>query len=108
MLPPIGRNWQLISPIEGHLHETAQIGLIFAVKLILPGCLSNFCKHLTDRHHIAQNQTEIGKFLSQNRLVSLAKSYGQPGKNQWEAINCKQITRWQHVSQLKASSFGSW
>jgi hypothetical protein len=22
--------------------------------------------------------------------------------------NCKQITRWQHVSQLKASSFGSW
>jgi hypothetical protein len=27
---------------------------------------------------------------------------------QWEAINCKQITRWQHVSRLKASSFGSW
>jgi hypothetical protein len=27
---------------------------------------------------------------------------------QWEAINHKQITRWQHVSQLKASSFGSW
>ncbi len=27
---------------------------------------------------------------------------------QWEAINCKQITRWQHVSQLKASSFSSW
>jgi hypothetical protein len=26
----------------------------------------------------------------------------------WEAINCKQITRWQHVSQLKASSFSSW
>ncbi len=25
----------------------------------------------------------------------------------WEAINRKQITRWQHVSQLKASSFGS-
>ncbi len=23
-------------------------------------------------------------------------------------INCKQITRWQHVSRLKASSFGSW
>jgi hypothetical protein len=23
----------------------------------------------------------------------------------WEAINRKQITRWQHVSQLKASSF---
>ncbi len=21
--------------------------------------------------------------------------------NQWEAINCKQITRWQHVSRLK-------
>jgi hypothetical protein len=28
--------------------------------------------------------------------------------DQWEAINRKQITRWQHVSQLKASSFGSW
>jgi hypothetical protein len=27
---------------------------------------------------------------------------------QWEAINCKQITRWQHVSHLKASSFSSW
>jgi hypothetical protein len=26
---------------------------------------------------------------------------------QWEAINRKQITRWQHVSQLKASSFNS-
>ncbi len=26
----------------------------------------------------------------------------------WEAIDRKQITRWQHVSQLKASSFGSW
>jgi hypothetical protein len=25
-----------------------------------------------------------------------------------EAINCKQITRWQHVSRLKASSFCSW
>jgi hypothetical protein len=24
---------------------------------------------------------------------------------EWEAINRKQITRWQHVSQLKASSF---
>jgi hypothetical protein len=28
--------------------------------------------------------------------------------HQWKAINRKQITRWQHVSQLKASSFGSW
>jgi len=28
-------------------------------------------------------------------------------EEQWEAINRKQITRWQHVSQLKASSFGS-
>ncbi len=27
---------------------------------------------------------------------------------QWEAINRKQITRWQHVSELKANSFGSW
>ncbi len=30
----------------------------FAVRLILPGCLSDFCKHLTDGHHIAKNQTE--------------------------------------------------
>jgi hypothetical protein len=27
---------------------------------------------------------------------------------QREAINRKQIIRWQHVSQLKANSFGSW
>jgi hypothetical protein len=27
---------------------------------------------------------------------------------EWEAINHKQIARWQHVSRLKASSFGSW
>jgi hypothetical protein len=29
-------------------------------------------------------------------------------RSQWEAINRKQDTRWQHVSRLKASSFGSW
>jgi hypothetical protein len=28
--------------------------------------------------------------------------------SKWEAINHKQITRWQHVSRLKASSFSSW
>jgi hypothetical protein len=40
---------------------------------------------------------------------------GQPSKqkvvlqcHQWEAINRKQITRWQHVFRLKAGSFGSW
>ena len=27
---------------------------------------------------------------------------------QWEAINSQQITRWQHISRLKASSFCSW
>jgi hypothetical protein len=43
---------------KGHLHKTAKIGPIFAVRLILPGCLSDFCMHLTDRHHIAQNLTE--------------------------------------------------
>ncbi len=40
------------------LHETAKIGLIFVVWLILPGHQSDFCKHPTDRHHIAQNQME--------------------------------------------------
>jgi hypothetical protein len=29
-------------------------------------------------------------------------------KTQWDTINRKQITRWQHVSRLKASSFGPW
>jgi hypothetical protein len=43
---------------KGHLHKTAKIGPIFAVRLILPGRLSDFCKHLTDRHHIAQNRME--------------------------------------------------
>jgi hypothetical protein len=57
-----------------------KIGLIFTVWLILPGRQSNFYKLPTDRHHIAQNQTEIGKFLSQNRSESLAKSDGQPSK----------------------------
>ncbi len=47
-----------ISWIKGRLHETAKIDLIFAVQPILPGRLSDFCKHPTDGHHIAQNQTE--------------------------------------------------
>jgi hypothetical protein len=62
------------------------------VKLILPGHPSNFCKHLTDRHHIAQNQTEIGKFLSQKQSVRLAKSYGQPGKNQLDVTKIGSAT----------------
>jgi hypothetical protein len=28
--------------------------------------------------------------------------------SEWEAINRKQISRWQHVPQLKAISFNSW
>ncbi len=28
--------------------------------------------------------------------------------NQWEGSNCKQSTRWQHVSQLKVSAFCIW
>jgi hypothetical protein len=44
--------------LKGHLHKTAKIGPIFVVRLNLPGCPSDFCKHLTDGHHIAQNQTE--------------------------------------------------
>ncbi len=45
--------------LKGRLHETAKIGPTFAVQLILPGRPSDFCKHLTDAHHIAQNRTEI-------------------------------------------------
>ncbi len=45
--------------LKGHIPETAKIGLIFAVRPILPGRPSDFCKHPTDGHHIAQNQTEI-------------------------------------------------
>jgi len=27
---------------------------------------------------------------------------------EWKGSNCKQSTRWQHVSQLKASAFCIW
>jgi hypothetical protein len=40
------------------LHETAKIGPIFAVRQFLPGCMSHFCKHKTDGHHIEQNRKE--------------------------------------------------
>jgi hypothetical protein len=43
---------------KGCLHETAKIGPILDVRLILPGCPSDFCKHPIDGHHIAQNQME--------------------------------------------------
>jgi hypothetical protein len=51
--PPVSE----ANPVMGCLHKTAKMGPIFAVRLILPGCPSNFCKHLTDEHHIAQNRT---------------------------------------------------
>ena len=44
--------------LKGNLHKTAKIGEIFAVQLILPVPLSDFGKHPTDGHHIAQNRTE--------------------------------------------------
>ncbi len=51
---------------------------------------------------VAQNFAILG-------LLIFSKSHNGHAKvAQWEAINHKQITRWQHVSQLKASSFGSW
>ncbi len=66
----------IFSLVKCHLHETAKISLIFAVQLILPGHLSDLCKHLTDGHHIAQNQMEryensylkISQRAWQNRL----------------------------------------
>jgi hypothetical protein len=46
------------SSLTPGLHETAKISPIFAVRLILQGSPSDFCKHPNDKHHIAQNQTE--------------------------------------------------
>jgi hypothetical protein len=43
----------------------------------------------------------LKNFMGQKWMIYKAPNY----LSQWEAINCKQITRWQHVSQLKASSF---
>jgi len=45
--------------------------------------------------------------LGWTMLSQLSKNITQKS-GQWEAINRKQITRWQHVSRLKASSFSSW
>ncbi len=60
------------------LHETAKISLILAVRLILPGQLSDFCKHLTDGHYIAQNWTERWEnTYLKNQTDSLAKSVGR-------------------------------
>jgi hypothetical protein len=82
--------------LKGRLHETVKIGLIFVVPLILPGRLSNFCKHPTDRHHIAQNQTEryqnsyikISQRAWQNWTDSLAKSVRRD-KNWKRHCSCK-------------------
>jgi len=59
--------------LKSRLHQTAKIGLIFAVRLILPGHPSDFCKHLTNRHHIAQNHTE-----------RLENSYLRIGQRAWQ------------------------
>ncbi len=83
--------------LKGHLHKTVKIGPIFTVRLILPGRLSDFCKHLTDRHHIAQNQTEstensylkIDQRAWQNQTDSLAKLVGSD-KNRKSHCLCKQ------------------
>ncbi len=55
----------------GRLHETAKIGLIFAVRPILPGCLSDFCKHPTNGHH---------KNGTRDRKIPISKLVGEPGK----------------------------
>jgi hypothetical protein len=66
--------------IKGCLHKTAKVGLIFAVLSILPGCLSDFCNHLTNRNHIAQNQTERLENSYLKISQSRAKPDEQPGK----------------------------
>jgi hypothetical protein len=58
--------------LKGHLHETAKIGLIFAVQLILPGHLSDFCKHLTD--------ITLHKIEWRDRKIPISKLVGEPSK----------------------------
>jgi hypothetical protein len=38
----------------------------------------------------------------------LSEDKNKSNKGQWKIINRKQSASWQHVSQLKASSFCSW
>ncbi len=49
-------------------------------------------------------------FFARSIKIDVVRATGKEIINilEWEAINRKQITRWQHVSRLKASSFGSW
>jgi hypothetical protein len=72
-----------------------KISPIFAVRLILPRHLSDFCKHLTDGHHIAQNRRRdrkipISKSVRawQNWTDSLANSVGRD-KNRKRHCSCK-------------------
>ncbi len=61
------------------------------------------CKHFgKDEKALNLN---LGPLL---QIIFTAVKAGLHISYEWEAINHKQITRWQHVSQLKASSFGSW
>jgi len=61
------------------------------------------CKHFgKDEKALNLN---LGPLL---QIIFTAVKAGLHISYEWEAINRKQITRWQHVSQLKASSFGSW
>ncbi len=58
-------------------------------------CPTNFCKHPTNGHHIAQNRTERQENLNlKNWTDSLAKSVGH-NKNQKRHCSCKR-----GVSQL--------
>jgi hypothetical protein len=56
VLVPFYSDTELVNYLS--LHETAKIGLIFAVRPILPDCMSDFCKHPTNGHHIAQKWME--------------------------------------------------
>jgi hypothetical protein len=67
-------------------------------RFITLGPGSTVVEHLTTKLKIEGSNPATGKKIVRCFYLEL----------QWEAINRKQITRWQHVSQLKASSFNSW
>ncbi len=58
---------------KGHLHKTAKISPIFAIRPILPGRPSDFCKHPTDRH-------TLHKIRWRNTKIPISKFVREPGK----------------------------
>ncbi len=70
------------------------------------------CSHWTPhwhRHHLDSNCLAAQVIIIMNKpfLLSLIKDIATEKVSQWKGINRKQSTRWQHLSQLKASAFFS-